>query len=126
MTRSLVRLSAWVDPALREYARLEAKRAGLSFSTFIERAVQQAVAKASADRAIRDADIRDWNRAERAARRTSMTHYSHSDAAIEASSARARCAAIDESCRRSRTRLALVDVSYVAYVAAAAARSLFY
>ena len=54
-----VTLSAWVDPALREYARAEAKRAGIEFSRFIERAVQQAIAKASADRAIEDAARRD-------------------------------------------------------------------
>jgi len=53
--KNTVILSAWVDPALREYARLEAKASGLTFSKFIERAVQQAVAKASADRAIQQA-----------------------------------------------------------------------
>lgn len=49
--KNTVILSAWVDPALREHARLEAKAAGLTYSKFIERAVQQAVSKASADRA---------------------------------------------------------------------------
>lgn len=53
--RNTVILSAWVDPVLREYARLEAKAAGVSFSSFIERAVQQAVSAASAERATRDA-----------------------------------------------------------------------
>lgn len=45
-----VMLSAWVDPALRERARLEAKASGVPFSTFIERAVQQAVSEASVKR----------------------------------------------------------------------------
>lgn len=52
-------LSAWVDPVVLDLARLEAKASGVPFSKFIERAVQQAVAKASCDRAIRDAGVRD-------------------------------------------------------------------
>jgi hypothetical protein len=52
--RNAVILSVRVDPVLREHARLEAKAAGITFSKFVERAVQQAVSKASADRAIRD------------------------------------------------------------------------
>jgi hypothetical protein len=52
-------LSAWVDPALRDHARLEAKAAGIPFSTFIERAIQQAVAKASSARALQDAEARE-------------------------------------------------------------------
>lgn len=56
--RNTVILSAWVDPVLRDYARLEAKAAGVPFSKFVERAVQQAVAKASIERAMRDAVAR--------------------------------------------------------------------
>lgn len=52
--KNTVILSAWVDPVLRDYARMEAKAAGLSFSAFVERAVQQAVSAASAERAQRD------------------------------------------------------------------------
>lgn len=52
---STVILSAWVDPVLRDLARLEAMASGITFSEFIERAVQQAVSKASADRAIQKA-----------------------------------------------------------------------
>lgn len=48
-----------LDITLRDYARLEARRAGMTLSKFIARAAQQAVAKASADRAIRDAITRD-------------------------------------------------------------------
>ena len=50
--KNTVVLSAWVDPALREYARLEAKASGLTFSKFIERAVQRAVSEASVNRAL--------------------------------------------------------------------------
>lgn len=42
----LVMLSAWVDPAIRTNARLAAKAYGVPFSTFIERAVQQAISSA--------------------------------------------------------------------------------
>jgi len=49
--KNTVILSAWVDPVLREYARAEAKEQEITFSAFVERAVQQAVAKASIDRA---------------------------------------------------------------------------
>lgn len=51
-------LSAWVDPVLRDYARTEAKAQGIAFSEFISRAVQRAVAEASAERATRDAITR--------------------------------------------------------------------
>ncbi len=54
--KNTVILSAWVDPALREYARLEARRQGVPFSTFIARAVQQAVSAASLERTLRDAE----------------------------------------------------------------------
>jgi hypothetical protein len=50
--KNTVVLSAWVDPTLREYARLEAKASGLTFSKFVERAVQRAVSEASVNRAI--------------------------------------------------------------------------
>lgn len=56
--KNTVILSAWVDPALRDYARIEAKASGLSFSEFVSRAVQQAVSAASAERATRDAIAR--------------------------------------------------------------------
>lgn len=56
--KNTVILSAWVDPALREYARVEAKASGVSFSEFVSRAVQRAVAEASAERATRDAIMR--------------------------------------------------------------------
>lgn len=52
-------LRAWVDPVLREYARLEAEAAGIDFSEFISNAIQQAVSKASMERAIRAARDRD-------------------------------------------------------------------
>lgn len=45
-------LTAWIDPVLRDYARESARVAGLPFSQWVERAVQQAVAKESADRAL--------------------------------------------------------------------------
>lgn len=54
--RNTVILSAWVDPALREYARNAAKDAGMAFSAWVERAIQQAVAKESAGRALRKAE----------------------------------------------------------------------
>jgi post-segregation antitoxin (ccd killing protein) len=50
-----VTLSAWVDPVLREHARLAAKASGVEFSRWVERAIQQAVAKASVERSLRDA-----------------------------------------------------------------------
>ena len=58
-------LSAWVDPALRDYARIEAKASGLSFSEFVSRAVQQAVSAASVDRATRDAITRGLHQSKR-------------------------------------------------------------
>ena len=45
-------LSAWVEPALRDYAREAAKVAHLEFSRWVERAVRQTMARESADRAI--------------------------------------------------------------------------
>lgn len=45
-------LSAWVNPVLRVYAREAARASGLEFSRWIERAVRQATARESADRAI--------------------------------------------------------------------------
>ena len=57
--RDTVILSAHVDPALRDYARLEAKAAGVTFSAFVERAVQRAVAEASTARALRAAEMRE-------------------------------------------------------------------
>ena len=57
--KNTVILSAWVDPLLRDYARLEAKAQGVPFSTFVERAIQQAVAASSIDRAKRDAIARE-------------------------------------------------------------------
>lgn len=56
--KNTVILSAWVDPVLRDYARAEAKASGVSFSEFVSRAVQQAVAAASIERATRDAIAR--------------------------------------------------------------------
>lgn len=47
-----VMLSAWVEPALRDYARAAAKAAGMDYSAWIGRAVQQAMARESADRAM--------------------------------------------------------------------------
>jgi hypothetical protein len=43
-------LSAWVDPALRDQARVAAKSAGLNFSRWIGRVVQRAVTEESARR----------------------------------------------------------------------------
>jgi hypothetical protein len=48
---NMARLSAWVDPVLLDHARLEARAAGVTFSKFIERAVQQHVSAISAERA---------------------------------------------------------------------------
>ena len=56
--RGLVLMTAWVDPALREYARVAARASGVEFSRFVERAVQDAVARASIERAARDAEAR--------------------------------------------------------------------
>jgi hypothetical protein len=50
------RLSVLIDPPLLQYARLEASDAGLSLTAFIERAIQQAVSKASMDRVERQLD----------------------------------------------------------------------
>ena len=52
-------LSAWVEPAVRDYAREAARLAGLPFSRWVERAVRQTVARESADRAIAEARERD-------------------------------------------------------------------
>lgn len=49
-----VMLSAWVDPVLRDYAREEARTAGVEFSRFVEEAVRAACAKASSDRTVRE------------------------------------------------------------------------
>lgn len=46
-------LSAWVEPALRDYAREAAKVAGVQFSRWVEGAVQRAVAEQSAAKALR-------------------------------------------------------------------------
>ena len=43
-------LSAWVDPVLRDLARVAARSAGVEFSRWIARAVQRAVADESAAR----------------------------------------------------------------------------
>jgi predicted kinase len=45
-------LSAWVDPALRDYAREAARLSGLEFSHWVARAVRQTMARESADRAV--------------------------------------------------------------------------
>lgn len=55
--RNTVILSAWVDPVVRDYAREAARVARLPFSTWVERAVRQAVARESSDMAI-DANYR--------------------------------------------------------------------
>lgn len=47
-------LTAWVDPVLRDYVREAARLSGLGFSQWVERAVQQAVAR-DYTRAIRGA-----------------------------------------------------------------------
>jgi len=47
-------LVAWIDPVLRDYARVAARAAGVEFSKFVERAVQQAVAKESLARVERE------------------------------------------------------------------------
>lgn len=48
-------LSAWVEPVLRDYAREAARLSGLEFSRWVERAVRQAMARESADRAMSSA-----------------------------------------------------------------------
>lgn len=53
-----VMLCAWVDPALRDHARVAARSAGVEFSKWVERAVQRAVAEESAARAMRAAMAR--------------------------------------------------------------------
>lgn len=53
-------LSAWVEPALRDYAREAARVANLEFSRWVERAVRQTMARESADRAV---DVFDGRRA---------------------------------------------------------------
>ena len=45
-------LSAWVAPVIRDGAREAARASGLEFSRWVERAVRQAMARESADRAI--------------------------------------------------------------------------
>jgi hypothetical protein len=51
-------LSARIDPAARDCARVAARAAGLEFSRWVERAIMRATAKESADRALADARIR--------------------------------------------------------------------
>ena len=51
-------LSAWVDPVLRDYVREAARLSGLEFSRWVERAVRQAMARESADRAMVAASAR--------------------------------------------------------------------
>lgn len=43
-------LSAWVDPVVRDHARVAARMAGMEFSKWVERAVRQTMARESADR----------------------------------------------------------------------------
>lgn len=57
MNRALIRCH--IDPTLLQYARIEAEEQGISLSRFFEKAVQQAVAKASADRAALKAEARE-------------------------------------------------------------------
>ncbi len=45
-------LSAWVDPVVRDFAREAARKSGLEFSRWVERAVRQTMARESADRAL--------------------------------------------------------------------------
>jgi hypothetical protein len=51
-----VTLSAKVDPRLRDCARAAARDAGLSWSEWVERAVQQAVAAEAVARVMREAE----------------------------------------------------------------------
>lgn len=41
----LVLMSAWVDPAIRDYARASAKELGVPFSWFVSEAVREALAR---------------------------------------------------------------------------------
>lgn len=43
-------LSAWVEPVLRDHAREAAKKAGVSFSSWIERAIMRSLARESFER----------------------------------------------------------------------------
>lgn len=56
--RGLVVMSAWVDPALRQYARALAQRAGVGVSEWIGEAVRQRCAADSARAALALADAR--------------------------------------------------------------------
>lgn len=58
-----VMLSAWVEPVLRDYAREAAKAAGMDYSGWVARAVRQAMARESADRALAAASERGECRA---------------------------------------------------------------
>lgn len=51
-------LSAWVDPTLRDYVRVAARRSGLEFSRWVERAVRQTMAREPSDRAAASAYAR--------------------------------------------------------------------
>lgn len=51
-------LSAWVEPVIRDGAREAASASGLEFSRWVERAVRQAMARESADRAIAEYERR--------------------------------------------------------------------
>lgn len=50
-----VTLTVKTDPVLRDLAKARAKEAGISLADFVARAIQQASAKATAERAMRDA-----------------------------------------------------------------------
>ena len=52
-------LSAWVDPAVRDYVREAARAANMEFSRWVERAVRQTMARESADRAMARAAERE-------------------------------------------------------------------
>lgn len=56
--RETVILSAWVDPALREYVRAEARTQNMAFSDYVAKALQRAIAEDSAHRAIAEAVAR--------------------------------------------------------------------
>ena len=58
-------LSAWVDPVLRDHAREAARLSKMAFSHWVDRAVRQAIARESADRAIAAAIDREMYRADR-------------------------------------------------------------
>lgn len=51
-------LSAWVDPVLRDHARVAARSAGVEWSKWVERVIQKAVAEESAARALRLAETK--------------------------------------------------------------------